>query len=1057
MINKINDNILTLTSKYVYPQNYSCDPSYVPLWCKSNYSFLEGASHPEELIDTCLHKGISSLALTDRNGVYGSVKAHVRASQLDFHLIIGSQISLQDGSEILLLVQNKEGYQNLCCLLTEGHLSSAKGNCMLGLQEVCLYNPGLLVLWIGQSDQNATREHDPEPVLEQLKTAFEDRLYMIVSRHCRVEEVLWEEKRRKLAIRLELSTVAAVEVLYHTTERRRLQDVLTCIREGVTLTTAGKIIKPNDQYALLSPDDFAHLFHDDPQSVLRTREIASRCSFSLKELHYRYPLDKLPEGKTSSQYLRDKTFEGAAYRLGRKFKEQIPQLEMELDLIEELEYEGYFLTMYDIVEYCRRQDILCQGRGSAANSSVCFALGITSVDPTQVDLLFERFLSRERAEPPDIDLDIEHKRREEVIQYVYEKYGRGHAAMVANVVRYRYRSAIREIGKVLGISATSLDRLAKLITRDYWSNEFIRQAALDPENPVMRHLITLVEEIQDFPRHLSIHPGGFLLGHSPVYTLVPIEKATLEGRTVIQWDKDDVEKTGLFKVDLLGLGALTQLHLCFDLLQKHRQKKLSLVTIPKEDSSTFKMICQSDTVGVFQIESRAQMAMLGRLKPRNFYDLVVEISIVRPGPISGGMVHPYLRRRNGEESIEYPHTSLIPVLKKTLGIPLFQEQVMQLAIVAADYTPGEADQLRRDMAAWRRSGRIERHKEKLISRMVKKDIRQEFAERVFEQIRGFGEYGFPESHAASFAHIAYATAYLKCHYPAEFVCALLNAQPMGFYSVATIVNDARIQGVKILPVSILESNWDCTLVESGCRRKPSASYAVRMGLRFVKGLGKRDWYNLVQAKRLILFRDLQDVIRCSGLRQNKLEALAEAGAFECFGLDRRSALWQIQGIANQEMPLLPLSINTPLPQFLPLSNLETIIWDHQTCSHSPRGHLLKPFRLALTADGLPTARQLNQMTGSCLVCYVGMVICRQRPGTAQGVTFMTLEDETGFVNLVIWKKVFNRFSLQAKTLSCMGVTGKLQVAEGVTHLVVEIIWEPLLQYKLIQVKSRDFH
>ena len=1031
--------------------------SYVPLWCKSNYSFLEGASHPEELVDACQQKGIPSLALTDRNGVYGIVKAHVRASQLGIHLIVGSQLSLQDGSEILLLVQNKVGYQNLCHLLTKGHRRSSKGKCKLSWQEIYHSNPGLIALWIGRSEPDAPPEGDPERVLEQLESAFEDRLYLLLTRHCRAEEVLWEDRLRRLADRFDLPMVAAVEVLYHAPERRRLQDVLTCIREGVTLNTAGRLIQPNDQYALQNPDDLAKLFLDDPQSVMRTREIAARCSFSFKELHFRYPLEQLPEGKTSSQYLRDCTFKGATRRLGRKFQEQIPQLEKELALIKELEYEGYFLTMHVIVEYCRRQDILYQGRGSAANSAVCFALGITSVDPTQVDLLFERFLSRERAEPPDIDLDIEHKRREEVIRFVYEKYGRENAAMVANVVRYRYRSAIREIGKVLEISATSLGRLAKLISHDRWSDEVIRQAGLDPGNPALRHLIPLVEEIQDFPRHLSIHPGGFLLGHCPVHNLVPIENASMEGRTVIQWDKDDVEQAGLFKVDLLGLGALTHLHLCFDLLWKHRRQKLSLVTIPREDAPTYDMVCDSDTVGVFQIESRAQMAMLGRLKPRNYYDLVIEISLVRPGPISGGMVHPYLRRRNGEEEIEYPHPFLIPVLKKTLGIPLFQEQVMQLAMVAADYTPGEADQLRRDMAAWRRSGRIERHQERLVTRMVKKGIRQEFAKRIFQQIRGFGEYGFPESHAASFAHIAYATAYLKCHYPAEFICALLNAQPMGFYSVATIVNDARIHGVAVQPVNILESHWDCTLVETDSHRKQSTSFAVRMGLRFVKGLGERDWQKLVEANRQLPFRNLQDVVRRSGLRQNKLEALAEAGAYECFALDRRSALWQIQGFVNQEKPLLPLSNNTSLPQFLPLSSLETIIWDHQTSSHSSRGHLLKPLRPALSARGLPTARQLNRMPGGRRVRYAGMVICRQRPGTARGVTFMTLEDETGFVNLVIWKKIFERYSLQAKTLSCMGVTGNLQVAEGVTHLVVEMIWEPQLKHKSIQVKSRDFH
>ena len=1036
--------------------------SYAPLWCKSNYSFLEGASHPEELVEACRRLGISSLALTDRNGVYGIVRAHVRARELDVHLIVGSQVSLQDGSEILLLVQNREGYAQLCRLLTTGHLRASKGNCRVSWEEVCRHNPGLIALWIG-GPGTAGSTLSGASVLEPLRAAFGDRLYVLLARHRRAEEALKEIRLRELADRFGLPTAAAVEVLYHAPERRRLQDVLTCIREGVTLPAAGRLIRPNDQHALKGPDDMARLFGDDPASLERTREVADRCTFSLGELRYRYPLERLPKGKTSIQYLENRTFEGAARRLGDKFGTQVPQLKKELALIRELEYEGYFLTMHEIVEFCRRQHILCQGRGSAANSVVCFSLGITGVDPTQVDLLFERFLSRERAEPPDIDLDIEHNRREEVIRHVYQKYGRTHAAMVANVVRYRYRSAIREVGKVLEIPATGLDRLARQVSHGHWDEDFIRQAGLDPENPSLRHLCDLVREIQDFPRHLSIHPGGFLLGHHPVHDLVPIENATMEGRTVIQWDKEDVEDAGLFKVDLLGLGALNLLHLGFDLLRRHRRLELSLATLPREDKATFDLICRSDTVGVFQVESRAQMAMLGRLKPRSYYDLVIEISIVRPGPITGGMVHPYLRRRNGEEEVVYPHESLVPVLKKTLGVPLFQEQVMQLAMVAADYTPGEADQLRRDMAAWRRSGRIERHRERLVSRMMKKGIRQEFAEHVFQQIRGFGEYGFPESHAASFAHIAYATAYLRCHYPAEFTCALLNAQPMGFYSPSTIVNDARIHGVEVRPVSIRHSRWDCTLEEVGREvgREDGGSeggipFAVRMGLRYVRGLGEGDGERLEAAMDQAPFRDVPDVARRSGLHEDKLESLAEAGAFACFGLDRRRALWQVLGTEARRQPSLSLKNRGPMPRFQPLNGLETILWDHQAAGHSVQGHLLKPRRAELAARGLPTAQELNGMPDGRAVRYVGLVICRQRPGTAQGVTFMTLEDETGFVNLVIWEKVFERNALLARTLHCMGVTGNLQVGEGVVHLVVEAIWDPKLEDTSLRLRSRDF-
>ena len=742
---------------------------YVPLWCKSNSSFLEGASHPEELVEEASRLGLPGLAITDRDGVYGIVRAHLKALEVGIHLIIGSEVTMDDGATMLLLVENHEGYRNLCRLLTRGRLRSKKGSSSVSWTEVFDHQKGLLALWTRQGP------------LELLREAFDNRVYALATRHRRDVDVPHEKALRDEAVRYNVPIVAGMEVLYHHRERRDLQDVLTAIRHGTTVRTAGRRLKPNAEFALRTPIAFRELYADDPLAVDRTLSIAERCNFSLQEIRYRYPAERLPDGNTSSEYLAQLTFEGARWR----YRGDVPddmrqQLRKELDLIEELDYGGYFLTMYEIVQFCRRNEILCQGRGSAANSSVCYCLGITAVDPVRMGLLFERFLSKDRAEPPDIDLDIMHQRREEVIQFVYEKYGRDRAAMVANVVRYRARSAVRDVGKALGLSETSLDRLAKLLSHyDAPTVENLAGAGFDPTTPDHQHLLRLANTILDFPRHLSIHPGGFLLGHEPVYQLVPIENATMEDRTVIQWDKDDIEALGLFKVDLLGLGALTQLDLCFRLLKEHRGIELSMATIPPDDEATFDMICRSETVGVFQIESRAQMAMLPRLKPRHYYDLVIEVSIVRPGPITGGMVHPYLRRRNGEEPVTYPHELLRPVLEKTLGIPLFQEQVMRLAVVAADYTPGEADQLRRDMAAWRRTGRIERHRERLVSRMQAKGIAIEFAERVFQQITGFGEYGFPESHAASFALISYAASYLLCHYPAEFICALLNAQPMG--------------------------------------------------------------------------------------------------------------------------------------------------------------------------------------------------------------------------------------------------------------------------------------
>ena len=749
-------------------------------------------------------------------------------------------------------------------------------------------------------------------------------------------------------------------------------------------------------------------------------------------------------------------FEGAKERYPNGIPVNvISQVEKELEIIEALDYPGYFLTMWELVRFCREKGILCQGRGSAANSAVCYCLGVTAIDPVRMDLLFERFISKERAEPPDIDLDIEHDRREEVIQHVYNKYGRDRAAMVANVVRYRSRSALRDVGKALGFSETALDRVAKFLS-SYEAVEppMFQRMGLDPSEERHSLLLRLTNEILDFPRHLSIHPGGFLLGHEPVHDIVPIENATMPERTVIQWDKNDLEDLGLFKVDLLGLGALRQLHLCFDLLRRHRSLEYSMATIPAEDPQVFDMMRKSDTVGVFQIESRAQMAMLPRLKPKNFYDLAIEISIVRPGPITGGMVHPYLRRRSLKEPVEFPHPSLEPVLKKTLGVPLFQEQVMKLAMIAADYTPGEADQLRRDMAAWHRTGRMERHRERLITRMQEKGIAPEFAERVFEQIKGFGEYGFPESHAASFALIAYATAWLKCYYPAEFACSLLNAQPMGFYMPATIVEDAKRHHLVVAPIDVAVSDWDCTLERSD---QSAGGFAVRMGLRYVKGFRERDWEKIARARREMPFDSLENFVQRSGLEEGILSVLAEAGAFDGLGVDRRRALWNIRRLSRTRYESLPLKDREPPPHFDSLTDFEEVKWDYRTTSHSPRRHPLEPMRAILADQGLPDARTVSSMKNGVEIRYAGLVICRQRPGTAGGVVFMTLEDETGFVNIVVWESVFQRYSVLAKTVSFLGITGKLQVEDGVVHLVAEELWKPSVRLQPTGTPSRNFH
>jgi error-prone DNA polymerase len=876
----------------------------------------------------------------------------------------------------------------------------------------------------------------------------------LIDRHRRAEEREEEARTVLRAKRHGLPLVAAPEVLYHRPARRPLQDVLTCIRHGVTLAAAGCRTKPNEEYALLSPSAFRALYKGMADAVARTGEIGERCTFSMDDLRYRYPSEKLPRGCTSSEWLRQLTFEGAAGRYeGHVPANVAAQLTRELALIDELDYCGYFLTMWEIVRFCKERGILCQGRGSAANSAVCYCLGITAVDPVKMDLLFERFISRERAEPPDIDLDIMHGRREEVIQHVYEKYGRTHAAMVANVIRYRARMAVRDVGKALGLPETSLDRLAKIVPYSgEIGPEHLRAAGMDYESYDHRRLVTLANEIQDFPRHLSIHPGGFLLGHEPVHDLVPIENATMEARTVIQWDKEDIENLGLFKVDLLGLGALTHLDLCFKLIEKHHGTRLSMATIPPEDKATYEMVSRSDTVGVFQIESRAQMSMLPRLRPRCFYDLVIEISIIRPGPITGGMVRPYLRRRKGEEAVDYPHESLRPVLEKTLGIPLFQEQVMRLAVVAADYTPGEADQLRRDMAAWRKKGRIEQHRERLIGRMKAKGIAQEFAERVFQQIQGFGEYGFPESHAASFALISYATAWLKRHYPAEFACALLNAQPMGFYSPATIIEDAKRHRLEVRPTSVTESEWDCTLeLLTG-----NQGFAVRVGLRYIKGLGRADFDRIEAARKAAPFTSVEDVAARAGLDQGALSALAEAGAMESLTPSRRAALWQALGEAQARRPL-GLNEREAAVDFQQLNDFQTALWDYRTQGHSARSHPLAALRKELRALRLPTAREVAGTRNGLTVRYAGLVICRQRPGTANDVTFLTLEDETGFVNVVVWQNIYEKYKVLVRTASFVGVTGALQVEEEVVHVVAKAFWKPEVRLSGAHAQSRDFH
>ncbi len=1022
--------------------------AYVPLWVKTNHSFLEGASHPGELVDRAHALGLPALAITDRDGMHGVVRAHVQAQKHGLPLVLGAQITVGHDPitaiHVVVLACDRGGYGKICRLLSLGRARRPKGESLVHPDELLTLGDGVIVLC-------------PEPtMLPELRAAFGDRVYALVARHRLAHERPREAKLRAAAMAAGVPVVAAVEVLYHTSARRPLQDVLACIRAGTSLPVAGTVIRGNAEHELCSPHEMAERFADDPAALARTLEVADRCRFSLAELRYRYPGERIPDGISEIDWLRQKTIEGALLRYDGVIPGDVArQLDRELALIHELDYGGYFLTMWEIVQFCKRERILCQGRGSAANSAVCWCLGITAIDPVRMDLLFERFLSRERAEPPDIDLDIEHNRREEVIQWVYSRYGRRHAAMVANVIRYRARSAVRDVGKALGIPLTALDRLAKLLGHyDFQlSKDALRHAGFDPENPTFAHLVRLVSEIVDFPRHLSIHPGGFILGHEPVDTLVPIEPATMEDRTVIQWDKYDVEDLGLFKVDLLGLGALTMVRMAFDLMREHEGVDLDMARVPGDDAPTYAMISGADTVGVFQIESRAQMSMLPRLQPRTFYDLVIEVAIVRPGPIQGDMVHPYLRRRAGKEPVDFPHESLKRTLAKTLGVPIFQEQVMKLAILVADYTPGEADQLRRDMAAWRSSGRIEQHRDRVIGRMVANGIPADFAERVFSQIRGFGEYGFPESHAASFALIAYVTAWLRCHHLAAFTAALLNAQPMGFYSPATIVEDALRHGVDVRPIDANASAWDCTLERDG------SALAVRMGLRWVRGFGERERAAFERAPGP--YADLGELVRRTRWSRKALHTLAESGALGCFGLDRRDAIWAIRGILATEGDRIALPADAvsadEQPHFAAVSAGESILWDYRTSMHSTRGHPLQCIRRELDRRGLPLAEEVVRMKDGRAADYVGLVICRQRPGTASGVTFYTLEDETGFVNVVVWRQVFERHALLGKTALVLGVSGRIQAQEGVVHLVADSLWDPDLRLSAAGTSVRNFH
>ncbi len=1238
------------------PERRALNP-YAELRCKTNFSFLRGASHPDELVDQAVALGYAALAITDIDSLAGVVRFHVAAKLQKFKVIIGAELHPIDAPPICLYATDRAAYGRLSRIITRGRLRCEKGKCEVHFADIAELAEGLIGMIVDCrpaldatdrcqgfpiSDSRLKRTPPRESEIGNRQSAicsyreaFADRLYLGVSLHDGPDD------QRHLAECMELSRATCVplvannDVHYHEPQRRFLQDVLTCIREKCTLDDAGTRLLANAERYLKPINRLVRQFAACPDAIARTVEIADRCTFNLDELRYEYPEELCPPDRTPMEYLAELTWQGArerfqisdfrfqiddaaaspdgsetldtiqlrqgqvgnpghdtaASRAGRK--SAIPPklrslLEHELTLIEQLRYEAYFLTVWDLVRFARSRGILCQGRGSAANSAVCYCLGVTSVDPERIDLLFERFVSRERNEPPDIDVDFEHERREEVFQYIYEKYGRERAGITAEVITYRPRSAVRDVGKALGLSLDRVDVLAKKL--EWWGDsalpeDRVREAGLDPNQRTVQMLIRLCTQIMGFPRHLSQHVGGFVMTQGPLCELVPLENGAMPGRTFIEWDKDDIDGLGILKVDCLALGMMTAISKCFKLLERaeireqnfrfpisdfrfaverpdqseigNRQSTItprprSLADVPPEDPAVYDMICAADTVGVFQIESRAQMSMLPRLRPRKFYDLVIEVAIVRPGPIQGGMVHPYLRRRNGEEEVSYPSPAIEAVLAKTLGVPLFQEQAMRLAVVAAGFTPGEADQLRRAMGAWRRSGVIEKFRTKLLNGMKANGLPESFAQRCFEQISGFGEYGFPESHAASFALLVYVSAWLKRYYPGEFCAALINSQPMGFYQPAQLVRDAVQHGVEVRGVDVNCSDYDCTMEwpisdfrlpidreasrpignrkpemgelrwdenplsspfsegipsheplpadtfagrdsrEGGCEKGFSHQHdgfshqhdgfshqhdgfshqhvgnrkseidngrAVRLGFRLIKGLSAEKVEPIVRARRAGgPFRSVADLVRRSGASRALLAKLAAADAFRSLGLDRRAALWQVLAVEDQQLPLLGDLERCEAPAPLPPQSLtEQVIHDYDTVGLSLTAHPMSLLRTELDAMNAVKAETLYRLRQGTFVRVAGLVLIRQRPSTAGGILFVTLEDETGVANLIVRPQVYERFRAALRGAVALVVDGRIERQGEVVHVQITQAVDLSGHWEQLDSRSRDFH
>ena len=1031
-------------------------PAYAELHCCTNFSFLRGASHPEELVERAQALGYSALAITDEASLAGVVRAHHAARSHHLKLLLGAEFRLVDAPDgsfrLVLLAQNRAGYGNLSALITLARRRSAKGGYRLlrsDLQQAGSHScgsgalPDCLALWIPGPNSSAAEGR-------WLAARFPDRCWLAVELHAGTDDASRLAMLRELARASGLPTVAAGDVHMHLRARRPLQDTLTAIRLNTTLFAAGHALFANGERHLRSRLRLARIY--PPELLAATLEIAARCEFSLDELRYEYPEEVVPDGQTPSSFLRAEVEKGLRWRYPGGVPASVRErVEHELLLIGELSYEPYFLTVYDLVNFARSRNILCQGRGSAANSAVCYCLGISEVDPARSHLLFERFLSRERGEPPDIDVDFEHERREEVIQYLYARYGRERAALTATVITYRTRSALRDVGRALAFGNAQIDALTTSLA--WWDRreqlpERLRAVGLDPAAPRVSKWLTLAEALHGFPRHLSQHVGGFVISRSPLARLVPVENAAMPERTVIQWDKDDLDSLGLLKVDVLALGMLSAIHRALDLIGCQIQD------VPPEDPAVYEMICAADTVGVFQIESRAQMAMLPRLKPRRFYDLVIEVALVRPGPIQGDMVHPYLRRRHGKEAIDPMPREIAAVLGRTCGVPIFQEQVMQLAVVAAGFTPGEADQLRRAMAAWRRKGGLQPFEEKLIAGMRQRGHDEAFARRVCAQIRGFGEYGFPESHAASFALLVYISAWLKRHHPAAFLCALLNSQPMGFYAPAQLVQDARRHGVVVLPVTVEASAWEATLEKPATA---TGSPAVRLGLASIIGLAQAAAETLVTARRQQAFRSIADLATRASLARRDLDLLAAAGALANLAGHRRQTAWAAAGTALQ----LDLLSSTPAPeslvQFDAPSEAEDLVADYASTGLTLGRHPLALLRPRLSAQRFVSASRLQNSADHQLLRAAGIVTCRQRPGTATGIVFVTLEDETGLANIVVHPRLVDKQRRELLGARLLGVLGQVQREGQVVHLIAKRLVDLTALLGRLSTASRDFH